>query len=154
MKYLILATICLTILTAGVHAMIVTLSLDELVENSELIVTARVTNIETLEKTAENARLFADLPDEISLVNNQFEIKEFFKGTLPNDEKLTIRTQTGFEDATSFTKESNYLLFLKRYEDRYIVVNAPQGCWPIEENGKFSGMGHDSTMEQVKAAIK
>ncbi len=154
MKYLIIAVICLGILSTGVHAMIETLNLDELVGRSEMIVTGKVTAIKPVPRTPETAAIYADLPEQLTFLDNEIEVAESFKGILKAGEKLSIRTLSGFEDSTTFVADRTYLLFLATRDGQYEVVNTPQGCWPVEEDGKFGGMGFETTMEQVKAAIK
>jgi len=154
MKYLIMAVICLGILATGAHAMIETLNLDELVGRSEMIVTGRVTAIKPVPRTPENAALYADLPGQLSFLDNEIEVAESVKGSLKVGEKLSIRTLSGFEDSTTFVADRTYLLFLAVRDGQYEIVNTPQGCWPVEEDGKFSGMGFETTIEQVKTAVK
>ena len=154
MKYLILAVICLGILSTGVHAMIETLNLDELVGRSELIVTGKVMAIKPLPRTPETAAIYADLPEQLSFLDNEIEVVESCKGSLKAGEKLNIRTLSGFEDSSAFAADRTYMLFLATRDGQYEVVNSPQGCWPVEEDGKFGGMGFETTMEQVRAAIK
>jgi len=154
MKYLIIAVICLGILSTGVHAMIETLNLDELVGRSEMIVTAKVTAIKPVPRTPETATIYADLPEQLAFLDNEIEVVESCKGSLKAGDKLSIRTLSGFEDSSTFVADRTYLLFLATREGQYEIVNTPQGCWPVEEGGKFGGMGFETTMEQVRAAIK
>ncbi|HNS08536.1 MAG TPA: hypothetical protein PKN29_02490 [Candidatus Ozemobacteraceae bacterium] len=154
MKYLIMAVICLGILSTGVHAMIETLNLDELVGRSEMVVAGKVTAIKPVPRTPETAAIYADLPEQLTFLDNEIEVAESHKGSLKAGDKLSIRTLSGFEDSTTFAADCTYLLFLVTREGQYEVVNTPQGCWPVEEDGKFGGMGFETTLDQVKAAIK
>lgn len=154
MKYLIMAVISLGIISTGAYAMIDTLNLDELVGRSEMVVTGKVTAVKPVPRSAETAAIYADLPEELTFLDNEIEVVESCKGKLQAGEKLTIRTLSGFEDSTVFALDRPYMLFLATSKGEYEVVNTPQGCWPIEEDGKFSGMGFETTMEQVKAAIR
>ncbi|GAB1354974.1 hypothetical protein MASR1M12_37140 [Erysipelotrichia bacterium] len=154
MKYLMMAVLFLGILSTGVHAMIETLNLDELVGRSEMILTGKVTAIKPVPRTPETAAIYADLPEQLSFLDNEIEVIESCKGSLKAGEKLSVRTLSGFEDSSIFVADRSYLLFLAVRDGQYEVVNTPQGCWPVEEDGKFGGMGFETTMEQVKAAIK
>ncbi len=155
MKYLILSVLCLLIISTGVNAMIETLNLDELVGRSQMVVSARVTAIITVPRTAETSALYADLPEPMTFLDNELEIVDCCKGNLKAGEKVSIRSLGGFEDAAAFALDRVYLLFLAaNKEGRYEVVNSPQGCWPVEADGKFGGMGFETTLDQVKAAIR
>ena len=153
MKYFILAAICLGILATGAYAMIETLSLEDLAARSEFIVSVRVVGIEKVARTAQNNALYADVPEELVLMSNQFEVSASHKGALVHGDGLIVETWAGFEDSPVMVPGGSYLLFLVKSENGYMVVNGPQGCWPIEADGSFSGMGLDISLDQLKSAI-
>lgn len=153
MKYFIFAAICLGILATGAYAMIETLSLEDLAAKSEFIVSVRVVGIEKVARTAQNNARYADVPEELVLMSNQFEVSASHKGSLVHGDGLIVETWAGFEDSPVMVPGGSYLLFLVKGENGYMVVNGPQGCWPIETDGSFSGMGLDISLDQLKSAI-
>ncbi|HMM60722.1 MAG TPA: hypothetical protein PKC25_11415, partial [Candidatus Rifleibacterium sp.] len=76
-----------------------------------------------------------------------------FKGNSKSGDNLKIKNYRGIEDAPEFKEGGQYLLFLKKVESHFEIVNGVQGSWPVDENGKFLGMGTDISIERLKTAI-
>ncbi len=144
MKSIILSVICFLMFNAGGYAMIETLSLTELAGASDLIVTGTAVAIKVVETK----------PEGYTVIANLFQVQECLKGQTEAGVQIKIKTLGGLMDSTQFVEGEKFLLFLKKVENHYEIVNEPQGAWPVEANGSFSGMGSDTTLEQVKTAIK
>lgn len=131
-------------ITLGGHAMIETLSLEQLASESDLIVSVRMLGVKETGKTPEGVEIQANLA----------EIAATHKGELKVGDKIKIKTFPGFEDGVSFTENKSYLLFLQKQDSYYIVTNSVQGTWEVDENGSFMGMGTGKTLQDVKKAIE
>jgi hypothetical protein len=129
--------------TTGGSAMIETLSLEQLSHESDEVVMASVVAVKNTEKT----------PEGVQIVANLIQIEQNFKGELEPEEKIKIKTFSGVEDDVGFTQGKKYLLFLQKQNGYYIITNSVQGSWPVNEQGKFEGMGTGITLEAVKEAI-
>ncbi|PKL50295.1 MAG: hypothetical protein CVV42_03305 [Candidatus Riflebacteria bacterium HGW-Riflebacteria-2] len=136
-------TLFLVMLSMGGYAMIETLSLEQLAQGADLVVSGRIAGVRAGETKTDGVEVVASL----------FEIKECLKGGSAAGEKIRIRTWRGIEDNVDFVEGKSYLLFLRAVDNHYEVFNSPQGSWPVEADGSFSGMGHGKSIEQVKAAI-
>ena len=141
-KFMLL--ISLVLITLGGQAMIQTLSLSELAANSDIVAFASVIAIKNTGKT----------PQGVDVVANLVRLEEPLKGSLAAGEKVKIKTFAGVEDNVDFKEGQRYLLFLKKHEDYYLVTNQVQGSWPVENDGRFAGMGTGKTLEDVKSAIE
>jgi len=137
-------TMILVMLSMGGHAMIETLSLEQLAHGADLVAIGRIAAIRAGETKA----------DGIEVVANLFEIRECLKGDIAAGEKIRIRTWRGIEDNVEFVEGKGYLLFLRSVDNHYEVFNSPQGSWPIENDGSFSAMGHGKSIDQVKTALE
>lgn len=144
MRSIILFAVCFLMFNTGSYAMIETLSLAELVSGADLIVIGKTIAIKIVETK----------PEGYTIIANLFEVQECLKGQITDSGQIKIKTIGGFEDSTQFIVGEKFLLFLKKVENHYEVFNAPQGGWPIEADATFAGMGTETTLEQVKAAIK
>ncbi len=138
--YLVLLMIAIAI---GGSAMIETLSLQELAASSDLIVSATMLGVKETGKTPEGVEICANLA----------EIAQVYKGDLKPGDKIKIKTFPGFEDGVAFAKDKDYLLFLQKQDNYYLVTNSVQGSWEIDADAKFLGMGTGKTIEDVKKAI-
>ncbi len=147
----IFMVIVLCCLTTGGFSMIETMTCDELILNSDLIVIGRV-----LEISRADSSLQSDLPPEIEALANRIEIEENFSNSAKEVVVITIK---GFEDDVSFEKGASYLLFLQKVNDNYIVFNSPQGALFIEPDQKLSGMINlgitlESARKKITQALK
>ncbi|GAB4267139.1 MAG: hypothetical protein Kow0029_01420 [Candidatus Rifleibacteriota bacterium] len=142
MKKLVLFLVLLLI-TGGGYAMIQTLSLEELAHSSDIVAYGKVVGIKTTGKT----------PEGVEIVANLIEIVDVLKGQISKGEKIKIKTFAKVEDNVSFTQGQKYLLFLQKADGYYNVTNFVQGCWPVDNEGKFEGMGRGKKIEDVKKAI-
>ncbi len=142
----ILSTLALIlILCGGIHAMIQTLSLTDLVAGSDLIVLA------SLKRSAETGKT----PEGLSTIENILVVAEVLKGGVKPGAELTVTTLGGFEDEVVFAPRQKGVLFLKKAgEDRYEVNNLVQGWWPLGRDDAPTGMGTGITLDEVKEAVK
>lgn len=142
MKSLIV-TICLLMLTVGGYAMIETLSLEQLAHGADIVVKGSMAGVKSAGRLPEGPEVMACL----------FEAGEVLKGEVKAGDKLKIKTFAGVEDMPVFKEGSQYVLFLKKVESHYEVFNGVQGSWEIDQEGRFLGMGHGKTIEQIKAVL-
>jgi hypothetical protein len=141
----ILATILLVIiLSSGANAMIETMDLEQLVHGADVILLGRINGVKAT----------GNLPEGPQVIANLFEIEETLKGSLAAGEKIRIKTFNGVSDNASFKEGAKYLVFLKKSDSHFEVFNGIQGCWPVEKDKSFSGMGYGISIDQVKAAIE
>jgi len=131
---LIVGIVMFVLVTGGCFAMIETLSSDELITGSEVIVVGKV--IDTSKASPE---LQGDLPPEMEVLANTIEINEHLTNTA-SKKQIVITTIKGFEDDIVFEKDATYLLFLSKNGENFIVFNSPQGALKIEPDGSLSGM--------------
>ena len=136
-------TLLMLLLTIGGHAMIETLTLEDLSHGADMIVRGTIKGIKSAGKIPEGPEVLACL----------FETVEVFKGNSKSGDNLKIKNYRGIEDAPEFKEGGQYLLFLKKVESHFEIVNGVQGSWPVDENGKFLGMGTDISIERLKTAI-
>ncbi len=139
-----LITLFLLLLTIGGYAMIETLSLEQLVQGADIVVTGTIKGIKSAGKLPEGPEVLACL----------FEVGEILKGEVKVGDSLKIKNYRGIEDMPDFKEGSRYVLFLKKVESHFEVFNSIQGSWPIDTDGKFLGMGHGQTLAQIKTALK
>ncbi len=143
MKKLWLLLLLLAV-TIGGSAMIETLTLEDLAAGSDLIVSVTVLGVKETGKT----------PEGVEVCANLVEVAAVHKGDLNPGEKIKIKTFPNFEDGVKLTEKREFLLFLKKEDNFFLVNNAVQGCWELDDNGKFTGMGTDYTLDDVKKAIE
>ncbi len=137
------AVLALLMLNLGGYAMIETLSLENLVRGADTIVLADIDKVKPVGVSEEKLEVIANL----------VRVHEPLKGGVAVGEALKIKTFRGIEDSVIFTEGARVLLFLKKNDNHFTIFNGPQGCWKMEKDGTFSGMGHGTTLEQVKEAI-
>ncbi len=137
-------TVLMLILAVGGYCMIETLSLEELANRSEVIALVDVVGVKAVGR----------LPSQVEVIANLVKVNEPLKGGVAVGESLKIKTWRGIEDNPNFVEGSRVLLFLRRSDSHYTVVNGVQGWWPLDENGKFMAMGTGKTIEDVKKAIE
>lgn len=142
MKILVAALAFMTIALGG-NAMIETLSTTNLAHGADLIVMADVIAVKSV----------GVKDNKLEVIANLARVNEPLKGGAAVGEELKIKTWRGIEDSVILKEGSRVLLFLRKKEGHYTVFNGPQGCWPIDAEGNFSGMGQGITLEQVKDAI-
>lgn len=145
MKKLWLVLLFMTF-TMGAYSMIETLSLEQLVAESDAVIVATV---QSVQKTGTSPEGF----DDLEILANLVEASEVHKGQVSVGDKLEISTIANMEDSAEFVEGQKYFLFLNKADDKFQVCNEVQGCWPIDDNGQFSGMGCDVTLKMVKEAI-
>ncbi|MBU1106073.1 MAG: hypothetical protein KKB51_05335 [Candidatus Riflebacteria bacterium] len=143
MKYLAV-TVLMTLFAVGGYCMIETLSLEELVQSSDVVVMVDVIGVKSVGK----------LPSEVEVIANLVKVNEPLKGNVAVGESLKIKTYRGIEDNPDLVEGSRVLLFLRRNENHFTVSNGIQGWWPVGEDGKFMAMGKNKTLDEVKEAIK
>ncbi|EKD84137.1 MAG: hypothetical protein ACD_39C00220G0003 [uncultured bacterium] len=143
MKYVVL-TVLMALFTVGGYCMIETLSLETLVQNSDVIAMVDVVGVKSVGR----------LPSKVEVVANLVTVNEPLKGEVAVGESLKIKTYRGIEDNPSLVEGSRVLLFLNRADNHFTVVNGVQGWWPVGEDGKFMAMGKGKSLDEVKEAIK
>lgn len=137
--------VALCILSSGAFAMIQTLSTEELVAGSDLIVIASLKSSTEVGKTPEGFRR----------LDNVLVVAEVLKGEVPPGAELTVATLGGFEDSVEFPAQGKGVLFLKKIEDgRYEVHNLVQGWWPLGPQDTPGGMGTGTSLARLKEIIK
>ena len=138
-----LLTVIMIFIAAGALAMINTLSLDELAAKSDEIVAAKVKTVVVVD----------ELPHGIKVVSNLLQVEQSYKGALSAGDKIRVRTYAQISGAVELEENADYLFFLHKVEGEREIFNALQGCWAINEDGSFSGMGRDYSLEDVKDAL-
>lgn len=136
--------LCFCLIAFGGYAMIEPVSLELLAQGADLVVIADV----------EGVKSAGILPAGPEVMANLVKVAESLKGGVAVGEKLKIKTYRRIEDNADLVEGSKVLLFLKKVEEHYEVFYGIQGCWPIETDGRFSGMGDGKTLDAVKEAIK
>ena len=142
MKILVAALIMLT-LTIGGNAMIETVTTTQLARGADLVVLADVVGVKSLGLKEKNLEVIANL----------VKVNEPLKGNAAVGEDLKIKTWRGIEDSVILKEGTRVLLFLKKIDNHFTIFNGPQGCWQVDKDGQFTGMGKDITMDQGKEAI-
>ncbi|KAF1080505.1 MAG: hypothetical protein GQF41_3329 [Candidatus Rifleibacterium amylolyticum] len=137
-------TFLMLIMAVGGYCMIETLSLEELASRSDVIALVDVVGVKAVGR----------LPSQVEVIANLVKVNEPFKGSVAVGENLKIKTWRGIEDNPTLVEGSRVLLFLRRSDNHYTVVNGVQGWWPLDSAGKFSAMGTGKTIEDVKKAIE
>ncbi len=130
-------------ITFGGHAMIITLPLEELTAQADLVAVVKVASTATAAQCAPGSKVATTLT-----------IDETLKGEKKGDGSIVIETIAGFEDSPVFDTTRKYLVFLKKTATgQYESVNFVQGVWPVADNGAFEGMGTFTTRDQLLAAL-
>ncbi|MBF0407673.1 MAG: hypothetical protein HQM10_09985 [Candidatus Riflebacteria bacterium] len=139
-------------ISTGVYGMIETLSLDDLVVGSEIIV------IGTLEKSIDSKTVSSGFKVFRSTIKITETLKKASDNSLQASEKasssIDVLIMPDFEDEIKFPEEGSFIAFLnKNDEGKWTATNGIQSCWPID-NDRFLGMGNAFTLKQVKECIK
>lgn len=145
--------LALALVVSSLSAMIRTLSLSDLVKQSELIVLAKVEKVGEIDQSAKG----------LSTVKNVLLTEKVLKGTWDQREPLVVMTLQGaagggvgsIEDQVEFPpKGFRVVVFLKKNTTGgWETVNLVQGIWPMKDQ-KPMGMGLGTTLEQLEKAIK
>jgi hypothetical protein len=143
-RFLFPLTIMIFFFISGGFAMLQEMPLNKLAAEADIIAFARVVKVKPVGKTKEGYQMVANL----------ITVREFLKGNATSTDQLKVKTFSNMEDSAKFRMGEVYLLFLKKVENHYVVVNGLQGSWGIDSNGAFLGMGHGKNLSQVKKAIK
>ncbi|MFZ2955776.1 MAG: hypothetical protein WA705_02625 [Candidatus Ozemobacteraceae bacterium] len=149
MKSLFVAVACvcaiMMLIPIGGSAMIATLSLDDLIINSDVIVTLTLKTSKEAPKSSEG----------FTKIINTLSVGEVLKGDLKPQSDIIVETISGFEDSPVFEPRARYLVFLKKTTtpNLFDVTNFVQGCWPMDPSGKLLGMGTGITRTQVEVKI-
>lgn len=140
----IVAVLCFLLIVTGGHAMIETLNLEQLAHGADMVVMIKVAGIKSTGK----------LPEGPEVMANLCEVKQILKGEVKTGEKIKVKTYSGVTDNVVFVENGEYLLFLKKIDSHFEIFNGLQGCWPVDKDGSFTGMGHQKNLGHVKAAIE
>ncbi len=130
------------LVSVGGLAMIETLTLDQMVQGSKVIVLVEVEGTKEVGLT----------PEGVGIVANLLSVKNSFKGSAKVGDKLKVKTYSRVEDAPQFKKGETFLVFLNPKEKHMEVFNGVQGSWPVDADGNIGGMGKGKTLDQVKEA--
>lgn len=142
-KFFVFALMLL--ISIGGSAMILTVSLDELTEMSDLI--AKVEVVEVVESR--------ELESGIIIMANKLTLAEIIKGDNYLDcTEVIVETAGNITGVASFEPGFNYLVFLQQKGDVFEVANGIQGSWAIYEDGTYGGLGTDYSLKDIKEAIK
>ncbi len=145
MRWLMVTLVALLTLHSGAFAMIQTLSTEELVAGSDLIVIASLKSSTEVGKTPEGFRT----------LDNVLVVADVLKGEVKAGAELTVATLGGFEDSVEFPAKGKGVLFLKKIgEGRYEVHNLVQGWWPLGAQDSPGGMGTGISLARLKEIIK
>jgi hypothetical protein len=131
-------------------SMIRTMTLDELVSNSDYVVIGELRRIEV--EATESPR-----SDGMQDVSNEVLVTESLKGAWPSDRSMvfrTIKTRHWVEDRVEFPPVgTRMLLFVKKAESgRLQLTNRVQGLWPLQGD-KPSRMGTGKTIAEIRSII-
>jgi hypothetical protein len=129
-----------------VNAMIETISLEELIKQSEIVAVA---TLKVINKHAKDQ-------DGWVRIDNTIVLQEILKGTAAANEEVVIETLEGLEDMPKFEPRKKFLVFLQKDAagHKYLTTNMIQGCWPLDANGEPLGMGTGVTRKQVEQVVK
>jgi hypothetical protein len=145
-RSLLLALCCILFLSYGGYAMIMTLPLEELAGEAEIIA------VGTLKITT---KLPKDKDGWVK-IQNTVTLSEVLKGSAKAGDEVVVETLEGMEDMPVFEPRNRFILFLNKSPNGpgYVTTNLIQGYWPMDTDGKFAGMGLGVTMEQLKKAME
>ncbi|MBF0543888.1 MAG: hypothetical protein HQM08_05630 [Candidatus Riflebacteria bacterium] len=130
--------------TTGGFAMIVTMSLDDLVINSDLIAIGK------LEKSTEGTGQTGGFKN----MTNLLSLSEVIKGEEKKMKDVSVDTLADFEDEAKLPSDGIFMIFLKKgNEGKFLPTNGIQSCWPISDE-KLFGMGHGYTIDQIRETVK
>ena len=142
-KYFVFAL--LLFVSIGGSAMILTVSLDELAQMSDLIAKVEVAEVNECR----------ELETGIIIMANKLRLTEVIKGDQDLQEtEVIVETAGNITGVASFEPGFNYLVFLEQKGDVFGVANGIQGSWVIYDDGTYGGLGTDYSLEDIKEAIK
>ena len=147
MKSLVIGFVVCALLVSGqAFAMIETISLEELIKQSEIIAVA------TLKVVNKHPK---DLDGWVR-IDNTIVLEQILKGSVGVNEEVVIETLEGLEDMPVFEPRKKFLVFLQKdaSSHKFLTTNLIQGCWPLEPNGEPLGMGTGITRKKLEATIK
>ena len=126
---------------------------EQLVATSEYIVVAKVENACDTGKKVQYAEISA------KIIQNTLQVIESIKGSLSKEKLFVIHTlkfDGWMEDNVELPPEgSTVLLFLKKSAEGGLKpVNGIQGVWYMDDNGKFTRIGHGSTLKQIREMVQ
>ncbi|MBP5468451.1 MAG: hypothetical protein J6Z11_04320 [Candidatus Riflebacteria bacterium] len=124
-------------------AMIRDITLEELVQKSDVVVIADVLAIKEV----------GTLPSGTTVIANLVEVDQPLMGGAAIGERLKIKTW-GIEDNPVFKKGLRTLLFLRKVDNYYEVVSGIAGSWPIVDDGKIAGYGTGKSLSDIEKAIE
>lgn len=146
-RLLAVLTAFLLLLTQGSFAMIQELPLSELVAAADVIVIAELKDKTSLEPDQ----------DGVAQVKNSLSVVETLKGDCAAADLVTVMTLSGWEDSVEFEAGRKAVVFLNIQEGSdplgYEVTNFVQGHWPLDDQGKPTGMGTGVSIAQLQAEI-
>lgn len=148
-------------------AMIDTLSVPELIRQSDLVILAEVerqTDVPALNMASDSGKIShaTGAPQPLPQLETVVRPIRYFKGASPAGQRLTFVTlgavsgKPWFEDEPRFPPVGRQvLLFLKHGKASFSPVNMIQGVWPIDQaSGKPQGMGFGYSMEDIETEMK
>jgi len=148
----LIVLLAILLVPAGVKAMIKSLSLEDLVKKSELIVIATVKSISEVPSDDKTLKSF----------NNTLSPEKIIKGEWAIESAIDIISvrpsdQAGWvEDLVEFPPVGDkVVLFLEKDKDnKWTLVNHIQGLWPIDsEDGAYLKMGFGVSESQLLEAV-
>ena len=131
------------ILSIPANAMQREVSLEQLVEKSDVIAVVDVIATKSV----------GTLPSGAQVVANLVKVDQPLKGGVAVGENLKLKTRAMMEDNATFQNGTKVLLFLRRVDNYFEVNFGLCGYWPIDENGKLTGYGSGKTIKDVEAVI-
>ncbi len=145
-KRTLFAMALFTFIAAGGYAMIETLSLDNLVITSDVIIIADPKSGKETGK------------DEVGFIKvlNTVGVQEVLKGEVKAGSEIKVETLTGWEDEVVLKAGKKGVLFLTvdpKDPTLYHVNNYVQGFWPLDEKNVPLGMGTGTTIDKVKETV-
>ncbi len=125
---------------------------EQLVDNSEYIVVAKVQTVSNTDKMMRWREVSA------RVVKNKLQVVEMIKDTLSLEKLFTLNTlkfDGWMEDNVELpSKGSKVLLFLKQDEKGELKpVNGIQGVWPMHK-GELIGAGSGTTLKQIREMVQ
>jgi hypothetical protein len=145
LQILIVMVLLLSFSTGG-FARIETLSLDDLVIQSDVIAIATLKNAEKMPK---------DEKDGFTRIKNTVSLSLILKGEAKTVEDIVIETIDGIEDEPVFEPRVRFILFLQKNPTSGIwhTTNLIQGFWILDKDENPLGMGLGTSKAQLEQVI-
>lgn len=140
-KY-IFAVVVTLIFLGPIYGMIKPVSLDELVDRSDVIAVVNVLAVKNV----------GTLPSGNEVIANLVSINQPLMGNVAVGERLKLKTFS-MEDNAVLKPKTRVLLFLRRVKDYYEITSGIAGAWPINDNDVISGYGSGKTIDDVEKSI-